>query len=141
MNILEIKKGRSGDPIARAIAKRYVELFEEAAHQPDGKLWVEFEEDGLTQTTVAVDINDPKPLLDILKNFASTGYFEGELQDKVRFIEMSKIYDEYKHLKKTYTPEASVNILADKYDVSEVTIERRITAINKVINSSNGGSI
>ena len=123
MNILEIKKGRSGDPIARAIAKRYVELFEEAAHQPDGKLWVEFEEDGLTQTTVAVDINDPKPLLDILKNFASTGYFEGELQDKVRFIEMSKIYDEYKH------------------DVSEVTIQRRITAINKVINSSNGGSI
>ena len=54
---------------------------------------------------------------------------------------MSKIYDEYKHLNKTYTSEASVNILADKYDVSEVTIERRITAINKVIDSSNGGSI
>ena len=135
MNILEIKKGRSGDQIARAIAKRYVELFEVAAHQPDGKLWAEYEENGVTQTTVVVDISDPKPLLDILKNFASTGYFEGELQDKVRFIEMSKIHDEYKHLNKTYTSETSVNILADKYDVSEVTIERRITAINKVINS------
>ena len=141
MEIPKTKKGRAGDLIARDIAKRYVELYEEAAKEPDGKSWieVEFEGTGEKELMMFVDSNDPKPLIEILRQFSETGYFEGELQDKVRFTSQSIMFDEYNSIMKSKTKNyhAVIDALSKKYNISRKTVERRITTYRKILGPSN----
>ena len=143
MKIPKTKQGKAGDLIARDIAKRYVDRYEEASREPDGKLWVEYEEDGETKLVVYIDSSDPEPLLKILKLFSTTGYFEDELQDKVRFITQVVMYDDYVTLmnSKTKTYDGAISALAENYNLSTKTAERRITAYRKILHSSIQDSI
>ena len=64
-------RGRSGSEEARDIARHWVGLYEEAASEPDGVLYANYQGDLYPYA----DANDPAPLLDLLRCFADTGYF------------------------------------------------------------------
>jgi hypothetical protein len=132
MPIRKAKKGRGGDVLAKEIAKRWVDEYKLAAMQEDGILWCDVTYGDKVEAIPLCNANDPKPLLELLENFAETGFFEPSERDEFREVKLSQLLNEYKDNLKTKKRIRAVSDMSEKWSESEKSILRHITEAKKL---------
>ncbi len=122
------KTGRRANENERKHAREWVSFYRMAQAEPGGRLCLNPEDPPDEQTWI--DGNDPEYLLRMLEDFSEHGTFEpvGVLATSIQLLPLRMEYKRARASGKTH--EKAVQALADCYNLSTRTIERKLRTDN-----------